>query len=105
MNKDRSLLTNARWARFSSLLPGQEHLLETTARDTRLFAEAVLWRARCGVAWRDLPAERLEPWYTVYARFRRWRQTRAWPRWLPAQVQAKSGLHQLLVDSTAVRAH
>ncbi|WP_083325901.1 transposase [Hymenobacter coccineus] len=46
---------------------------------TRLFVEAVLWRARCGVWWRDLPAERFGPWHTVYALFRRWRQAGVGP--------------------------
>ena len=104
MNKDRSLLTDAQWARLSPLLPGQERSPGTTARDTRLFVEAVLWRARCGVSWRDLPAERFGPWHTVYARFRRWRQAGVWPHVL-AQVQNATGLHRLMVDSTAVRAH
>ena len=75
-----------------------------TARNTRLFVEAVLWRARCGVSWRDLPAERFGPWHTVYTWFRCWRQAGVWPQVL-AQVQNATGLHRLMVDSTAVRAH
>ncbi|RZK27530.1 MAG: hypothetical protein EOO57_22615 [Hymenobacter sp.] len=35
------------------LLPSQAHSPGTTAQNTRLFIEAVLWRDRCGVAWRD----------------------------------------------------
>ena len=104
MNKDRSVLTDAQWERLSPLLPGQAQSPGTTARDTRLFVEAVLWRARCGVSWRDLPAERFGPWHTVYARFRRWCQAGVWAQVL-AQVQNATGLHRLMVDSTAVRAH
>ena len=104
MNKDRSMLTVEQWARLSPLLQGQEHSPGTTARDTCQFVEAVRWRARCGVSWRDLPAERCGPWHTVYARFRRWCQAGVWPRVL-AQVQNATGLHRLMVDSTAVRAH
>ena len=98
------MLTDEQWARLSPLLPGQERSPGTTAKDTRLFVEAVLWRARCGVSWRDLPAERFGPWHTVYARFRRRRQAGVWAQVL-AQVQHATGLHRLLVDSTAVRAH
>lgn len=104
MTKDRSMLTDAQWAGLAPLLPGQEQSPDTTARDTRLFVEAVLWRARCGVSWRDLPVERFGPWHTMYARFRRWRQVGVWPRVL-AQLQNATGLHRLMVDSTAVRAH
>lgn len=31
----------------------------------------MLFKARTGVAWRDLP-ERYGPWNSVYTRFRRW---------------------------------
>ena len=104
MNKDRGMLTDAQWARLSPLLPGQERSPGTTARDARQFVEAVLWRARCGVSWRDLPAERFGPWHTVYAQFRRWHQAGVWPRVL-ARVQNATGLHRLTVDPTALRAH
>jgi hypothetical protein len=71
---------------------------------------ACLWKpcsggpARCEVSWRDLPVERFGPWHTVYARFRRWRQAGVWPQVL-AQVQNATGLHQLMINSTTVRAH
>lgn len=55
MNQDRTLLTDAHWARLAPLLPGQAHTRGGTAADTRLFVEAALWRMRCGVSWRDLP--------------------------------------------------
>ena len=84
MHKDRSVLTDAQWERLSPRLPGQAQLPGTTARDTRLFVAAVRGRARCGVSWRDLPAERSGPWHTVCARFRRWRQAGVWPRVLAA---------------------
>ena len=84
MHKDRSVLTDAQRERLSPRLPGQAQSLGTTARDTRLFVEAVRGRARCGVSWRDLPAERSGPWHTVCARFRRWRQASVWPRVLAA---------------------
>ena len=73
-------------------------------KDTSLLVEAVFWRARCGVSWRDLPAERFSPWLTVYAGFRCWRQAGVWSQVL-AQVQHETGLHRLSVDSTIVRAH
>ena len=104
MNKDRSMLTDAQWKRLSPLWPGQAQSPGTTAKDTRRFVEAVLRRARCGVSRRDLPAERFGPWHMVYARFRRWHQAGGWPQVL-AQVQNATGLHLLMVDSTAVRAH
>jgi transposase len=37
----------------------------------REFLNAVLWKIRTGVPWRDLP-ERYGAWKTIYSRFRRW---------------------------------
>lgn len=39
----------------------------------RQFLNAVLWKVRTGVPWRDLP-ERYGSWQTVYGRLRRWAQ-------------------------------
>ena len=103
MNKDRTLLTDAQWARLAPLLPGQAHTRGVTAADTRLFVEAVLWRLRCGVSWRDLP-ERFGAWSTGFARFSRWKKSGVWAQALAA-LQAQTGLQKLLVDSTTVRAH
>ena len=50
MNKGRSMLTDVQWERLSPPLPGQAQSPRTTARDTRLFVEAVLWRVRRVVA-------------------------------------------------------
>ncbi|WP_375419035.1 transposase [uncultured Hymenobacter sp.] len=100
MNKDRTLLTDEQWERLSPRLPGHKHAPGMTARDTRRFIEAVLWRTRCGVSWRDLPTEQFGPWHTVYTRYRRWCKTGVWQRVL-SQVQEEKTLHRLLADSTA----
>ena len=41
------------------------------AKDNRTMLNAMVWLARSGAAWRDLP-ERYGPWETVYSRFRKW---------------------------------
>jgi Putative transposase of IS4/5 family (DUF4096) len=43
------------WERIRDLLPGQEGHVGVTAADNRLFVEAVLYRYRTGMPWRDLP--------------------------------------------------
>ena len=43
------------WERIQDLLPGREGHVGVTAKDNRLFVEAVLYRYRAGIPWRDLP--------------------------------------------------
>ena len=50
-----------------------------TARDTRLFVEAVLSRYRAGIPWRDLP-ERFGGWKHTHTRFSRWATSGVWAR-------------------------
>ncbi|GAA3940792.1 hypothetical protein GCM10022406_25950 [Hymenobacter algoricola] len=54
--KQGGSLTATPWAQLALPLPGQEWSPGKTAKD--MFVEAVLWRARCGVSWGDLPTER-----------------------------------------------
>lgn len=72
----------------------------------RLFLEAVLYRARTGIPWRDLP-EVFGDWNAVYQRAKRWRQAGVWDRLfeqLPTEG-ATAEVRRLFVDSTTVRAH
>lgn len=72
----------------------------------RLFLEAVLYRVRTGIPWRDLP-EVFGDWNAVYQRAKRWRQAGVWDRLfeqLPTEG-ATAEVRRLFVDSTTVRAH
>ena len=73
----RESLTNEQWKRIKKKLPGKASDPGCSARDNRLFVEAVLWIARTGSPWRDLPDE-FGKWYTVYTRCRRWSEKRVW---------------------------
>jgi transposase len=54
-------LRDDQWACIEDLLPGRDGTVGVSARDNRLFVEAVLYRYRTGVSWRDLP-ERFGHW-------------------------------------------
>lgn len=72
----------------------------------RLFLEAILYRARTGTPWRDLP-ELFGDWNAVYQRAKRWRRAGIWDRLfddLPTGDEAAE-VRRLFVDSTTVRAH
>jgi len=55
----RAILSDDQWKRVKDLLPGKSSDCGVTAADNRLFLEAVLWIARTGSPWRDLPTVRL----------------------------------------------
>ena len=50
----RYTLRDDQWDRIKDLLPGREGSVGVTAADNRCFVEAVLYRYRAGIAWRDL---------------------------------------------------
>lgn len=72
----------------------------------RLFFEAVLYRARTGVPWRDLPGE-FGSWDAVYRRFARWVRSGS----LKALFESLTAdpdlgnVRRTLIDATAARAH
>jgi putative transposase len=90
------------WARLAPLLSGKVGDVGRSAADNRLFLNAVLWIARSGAPWRDLP-ERFGPWNSVYQRFRRWSKKGVWKQ-VFEQLQ-EADLDWLLLDSTTIRAH
>ena len=79
MTTRRYGLRDDQWARMEHLLPGRVGHVGGTARDNRLFVEAVLYRYRAGVPWRDLP-ERFGPWKNVHTRFSRWAENGVWEK-------------------------
>lgn len=68
---ERPLLRDDQWDRIKILLPGRDDTVGITAKDNRLFFEAVLWVARTGLAWRKLPAH-YGKWNSVFQRYNRW---------------------------------
>jgi len=99
----RRLLRNDQWRRIEQLLPGKVTDRGRTAADNRLFIEAVLWIARTGAPWRDLPEE-FGPWNSVYKRFSRWETNGVWHR-VFAELAKDADFEELYLDSSIVRAH
>src|SRR3954447_20519893 len=71
VERSRFMVGDAVWEKIAPLLPGKASDPGATAKDNRLFLEAVLWRVRTGVPWRDLPSD-FGHWNSVFQRFRRW---------------------------------
>ena len=70
-------LRNDQWGKIELLLPGKKSDVGVTAKDNRLFVEAVIYRYRAGIAWRDLP-ERFGNYKVIHTRFSRLAKKRVW---------------------------
>ena len=99
----RKLLSDSQWTKIEPLLSGKIGDSGVTCANNRLFVEAVLWIARTGSPWRDLPAE-LGNWHTTYTRFSRWCKRGRWLQIMHA-LGADQDLEALMIDSTVIRAH
>jgi transposase len=96
-------LRDDQWQRIENLLPGREETVGVTAKDNRLFVEAVLYRYRAGIPWRDLP-ERFGDFRIVHTRHMRWSKSGVWQR-VFEHLAEDADNEYAMIDSTIVRAH
>ncbi len=89
--------------RIRDLLPRRVGHVGVTAKDNRLFVEAVLYRYRAGIPWRDLP-ERFGCGVKVQTRFSWWAKAGVWAR-VFQHFAADADNEDAMIDSTIVRAH
>ena len=99
MTQQRHALTDVQWQRMAPHLPP---VLGRPGRDDRLFLDGVLWIAKTGSPWRDLPAH-LGAWAQVYQRFARWSERGHFNALFLALQEPDH--EQLMVDSTSCKAH
>ena len=91
------------WDRIKDMLPGWAGHVGVTARNNRLFIDAVLYRYRTGIPWRDLP-EKYGDFRNVHRRFSRWAEKGIWAKLLSVLTQ-EADTEYVMIDSTVVRAH
>ncbi len=96
-------LRDDQWERIRDLLPGRAGHVGVTAKDNRLFIEAVLYRFRAGIPWRDLP-ERFGGWKNTHKRFSRWSKSGVFER-IFKHLAEDADNEYAMIDSTIVRAH
>ena len=99
----RTALTDAQWEIIAPHCLGRECDPGRTGPDPRLFVEAVLWIARTGCPWRDLPSE-FGGWNTVFKRFRRWVKADAFYRMFRALAE-DADFEYAMIDGTIVKVH
>jgi transposase len=96
-------LRDDQWERIKNFLPGREGHVGGTAVDNRLFVDAVLYRYRTGIPWRDLPG-RFGDWKIVHQRFGRWAKSGVFER-IFKLLASDPDNEYMMIDATIVRAH
>jgi transposase len=96
-------LRDDQWERLKEFVPGGRKGKRGPRADNRRFLNALLWMARSGGRWRDLP-ERLGDYETVKRRYYRWIEMGVLDAILAALAR-EADLEWLMIDSTIVRAH
>ena len=103
MDRDRFVVSDAVWEKIASLLPGKASDSGATAKNNRLFLEAVLLRVRAGLPWRDLPSD-FGNWNSIFQRFRRWVKGGVFER-IFERLSGEPDFEYALIDGTIVTAH
>ena len=103
-----AVLTDDQWARIEPLMPCSDGRRGHPFRDHRQVVEGIVYRYRCGIAWRDLP-EVFGPWQTVWKRHKRFSADGTWDA-IHAELVADADAvgevdWAVSVDSTINRAH
>src|SRR5215204_3226367 len=89
----RHVLFDREWNLLAPLLPSRSRT-GRAPKDHRTIIDALIWLAKTGAPWRDLP-ERFGPWRTVATRFYRWTRSGSWERILAElrrMADAKGGI-------------
>ncbi|HST93018.1 MAG TPA: IS5 family transposase [Brevundimonas sp.] len=100
---DCDALRDDQWERIKDFVPGGTRGKRGPRTDNRRFLDALLWMARSGGRWRDLP-ERLGDYRSVKRRYYRWIEMGVLDAMLSVLAR-DADLEWLMIDSTIVRAH
>jgi transposase len=100
---ERFVLTDVQWAKIEPHCLGKPGDPGRSGNNNRLFVEAVLWIARTGSPWRDLPAA-FGHWNSTFRRFRDWSKADVWKRLFEA-VSDDPDMEYAMVDATIVKVH
>lgn len=102
-------LSDEQWELIAPLLPSNAGRRGHPFWDDRGKVEAIIYRYRTGIPWRDLPREQFGPWQTVWKRHRRYAADGTWDKVLRAVLAEADAAGKVdwtvSVDATVTRAH
>jgi len=94
-------LTDVEYSLIKDMLPVGK-LRDKTMPDNRLFLDAVLYVAKTGCGWRQLPME-YGKWNSVWRRFNRFAEGNIWEKVFDRLKSENE--ETVAIDSTSVRVH
>ena len=103
MLEERFVITERQWTLMEPHCLGKKTDPGRTGGDGRLFLEAVLWIARTGSPWRDLPPG-FGKWNTVFKRFRDWVKGDVFQR-IFNSLSDEPDMEFAMIDGTIVKVH
>ena len=99
----RLCLTDCQWSLIEPLCLGKRSDPGRSGIDNRMFIEGILWIARTGSPWRDLPPE-FGKWNTVFRRYRDWVKADVFVR-IFAALSEEPDMEYACVDATIIKVH
>ena len=100
----RCEIPDSEWERIKDMLPPERTGKQgRPSGDNRTALNGILWIARSGAAWRDLP-ERYGSWSTLYDKFVRWSESGVIQKIFESLTE-DADMQDLSMDSTAIRVH
>ena len=99
----RDELTDAQWVRIEPLIRGGRRGRRGPRSNNRTFINAVIWMARSGARWRDLP-ERFGKVSTIVSRYDRRVEDGVLDA-IPGALAEDRDTEWVAIDSTTVKAH
>ena len=97
-------VTDEEWNRIQKYFSfAEKKRIGRPRNDDRQMMNGMLWIARSGAAWRDLP-ERYGAWSSVYRRFKEWEESGLFRR-IFEELAEDADLQDMSLDSTSIKAH
>ena len=98
----RHEITEEQWKRIEAVLPNKK-LVGRPGGDVKTFLNAVVWIAKTGSPWRDLP-ERFGKWNLIYQRFSYW-SVQGYFSAVFAALKTDMDQQEVMIDSTVIKCH
>jgi transposase len=103
MLSDRFVISDAQWVLMEPHCLGKKTDPGRSGGDARLFLEGVLWIARTGAPWRDLPVD-FGKWNSAFKRFRNWVKRGVF-HCMFRDLSEGSDFEYMMIDGTICKVH